>query len=185
MLFADLADNVLIYLDDFIIHSEDMESHKKLVTEVFKRVSKAKMQFNLPHGPPGPPGGRPPDPPGPNQSPPPQPSQQNQQNNHNTLVYSKEIEIYNKISTVNNLDLVKNKIYSTSILIEKCPWCNTKLTPRQFTVNINTVLMNTICKCGLNIEIDPKPTFGVKASLKRKRSDSLSKLIRLRVDTSD
>ena len=43
--------------------------------------------------------------------------------------------------------------YIINTPIENCPCCDTKLVPQQFTVNITTALMKTICCCGLHIEI--------------------------------
>ena len=53
----------------------------------------------------------------------------------------------------------KSEIYVTSLPIEECPMCYKVLVPLQFTVNIVTAVFNTICHCGLSIQIDPKLTF--------------------------
>ena len=50
-------------------------------------------------------------------------------------------------------------VHITSVPIEECPHCFTDLVPVQFTVNVVTAVMKTICHCGLNIEIDPKLSF--------------------------
>ena len=56
--------------------------------------------------------------------------------------------------------------------IEKCLRCYKRVVPKQFNVNGVTVVMKTICDCGLPINIAPKPTL-CKPNLvshKRKRN---------------
>ena len=50
-------------------------------------------------------------------------------------------------------------VYHTHVPIENCPRCCTVLVPVQFTVNVLSAVMKTMCQCGLNIEIDPKPSL--------------------------
>ena len=49
-----------------------------------------------------------------------------------------------------------NAVYKTNKPIEYCPSCMVKLTPTQFTINIISTVMKTVCVCGLAIEITPK-----------------------------
>ena len=46
-----------------------------------------------------------------------------------------------------------NAVYKTNKPIEYCPLCMVKLIPTQFTINIISLVMKTICVCGLAIEI--------------------------------
>ena len=46
-----------------------------------------------------------------------------------------------------------NAVYKTNKPIEYCPSCMVKLIPTQFTINIISLVMKTICVCGLAIEI--------------------------------
>ena len=56
---------------------------------------------------------------------------------------------------MNKKDCV-NAVYKTDKPIEYCPSCMVKLTPTQFTINIISTDMKTVCVCGLAIEITPK-----------------------------
>ena len=47
MVFSGLEDNLLIYLDDFVLHAESLEEHKTLLREIFSRLSKAKLQISI------------------------------------------------------------------------------------------------------------------------------------------
>ena len=80
-------------------------------------------------------------------------------------------------------DVIKREVHVTCLPIEECPQCYKELIPMQFTINIVTAVMKTICHCGLSIEINPKPTFSksVTVSRKRQRSESHMKLKRLRL----
>ena len=46
-----------------------------------------------------------------------------------------------------------NAVYKTNKPIEYCPLCMVKLIPTQFTINIISTVMKTVCVCGLAIEI--------------------------------
>lgn len=83
---------------------------------------------------------------------------------------------------INIVQVECGPVYRTCMSIENCPTCNTVLVPMQFTVNIVTVVMKTVCQCGLSIEIDPKPSFSKSATVnkKRKRSETSKSLKRLR-----
>ena len=48
-----------------------------------------------------------------------------------------------------------NDVYKTNKIIEYCPLCLIKLTPIQFTIHLKTLIMKTICVCGVTIEIKP------------------------------
>ena len=67
-----------------------------------------------------------------------------------------------------------DNVHSTCMPIEECPRCCTVLVPGQFTVNVVTAVMKTMCQCGLNIEISPKPTICKTNTVfhKRKRNES-------------
>ena len=47
MVFSGLHKNMCIYLDDFLLHTQDIEEHKNLLTEVVRRLSKAKLQIAI------------------------------------------------------------------------------------------------------------------------------------------
>ena len=46
-----------------------------------------------------------------------------------------------------------NAVYKTNKTIEYCPLCMIKLIPTQFTIHLISLVMKTICVCGLAIEI--------------------------------
>ena len=46
-----------------------------------------------------------------------------------------------------------NDVYKTNKTIEYCPLCMIKLTPTQFTIHLISLIMKTICVCGVAIEI--------------------------------
>jgi Reverse transcriptase (RNA-dependent DNA polymerase) len=46
-IFADMLDNtVLIYIDDIMVFTKDVESHKRALREIFKRLRKNSLYFN-------------------------------------------------------------------------------------------------------------------------------------------
>ena len=71
-------------------------------------------------------------------------------------------------------NITEYDVHSTCVPIEECPRCCTELVPMQFTVNVDTAVMKTMCHCGLNIEIGPKSTICTTntVSQKRKRNES-------------
>ena len=93
-------------------------------------------------------------------------------------VYSEDTSNENNLSS-----LEFDPVYRTDLPIENCPTCCKILTPVQFTVNVVTAVMKTICQCGLSIEITPKLSCskGVTVQRKRKRNEPNIALKRLRL----
>ena len=57
-----------------------------------------------------------------------------------------------KVNKKNKKDCV-NAVYKTNKTIEYCPLCMIKLIPTQFTIHLISLVMKTICVCGLAIVI--------------------------------
>ena len=65
-----------------------------------------------------------------------------------TSVYSEASHSTTVYAPVNTeLDVINNDVHRCCVPIEECPRCCTVLVPVQFTVNIVTAVMKTMCHC--------------------------------------